>query len=77
MLEAADAARFRWHDVKDCTDSDDYELVFPGRGENQGMFAHSAWQQIHKEPAQARVTLKLLHNESTDDCIAAGIRPMS
>lgn len=41
MLEAADAARFRWHDVKDCTDSDDYELVFPGRGENQGMFAQS------------------------------------
>lgn len=41
MLEAADAARFRWHDVKDCTDNDDYELVFPGRGENQGMFAQS------------------------------------
>lgn len=71
VLEAADTAGLGWDDIKDHTDGEVYELVFPGRGEHQSVFAQPDWEQVHKELARVGVTLKLLHSEYTDDCIAA------
>ena len=70
VFEAADTAGLGWDDVKDRTDGEVYELVFPGRGEHQSVFAQPDWEQVHKELARVGVTLKLLHSEYTDDCAA-------
>ncbi|SMY03098.1 hypothetical protein BAUR920_03602 [Brevibacterium aurantiacum] len=71
VIEAADAARLRWDDVKAGTDDEVYELVFPGRGQHHSVFAQPDWEQVHKELARVGVTLKLLHSEYADDCAAA------
>src|SRR5699024_7612273 len=76
VLEAADAAGLGWDDAKDRTDAEVYELVFPGRGQHQSVFAQPDWEQVHKELARVGVTLKLLHSEYSDDCRAAGAPAM-
>lgn len=76
VLEAADAAGLSWDDVKDRADSEVYELVFPGRGEHQSVFAQPDWERVHKELARVGVTLKLLHGEYTDTCFATGVPAM-
>ncbi|PZT86156.1 IS21 family transposase [Brevibacterium ihuae] len=72
VLEAADAAGLGWDDVKDRTDGEVYALVFPGRGEHQSVFVQPDWELVHKELARVGVTLKLLHGEYADTCVAGG-----
>lgn len=68
VLEAADAAGLGWDEIRDRPEAEVYELLFPGRGEHQSVFAQPDWDRIHRELARVGVTLKLLHGEYLDDC---------
>ncbi|MEE1622745.1 IS21 family transposase, partial [Zafaria sp. Z1313] len=74
VLEAADAAGIGWDEIKDLAHGEVYELLFPGRGEHQSVFAQPDWERVHRELARVGVTLKLLHGEYADGC-AAGSEP--
>lgn len=76
VLEAADAAGIGWDDVAERADAEVYELLFPGRGEHQSVFAQPDWDRVHRELARVGVTLKLLHGEYTDECAAADAAAM-
>ena len=76
VLEAADAAGVGWDDVAKRAEADVYELLFPGRGEHQSVFAQPDWERVHRELARVGVTLKLLHGEYADECAATGWRPI-
>ena len=72
VLEAADAAELGWDDVADLPDGEVYSLLFPGRGEQESVFAEPDWAEVHREMARVGVTMKLLHGEYTDRCASSG-----
>ncbi|TRY16483.1 transposase, partial [Tessaracoccus rhinocerotis] len=76
VFEAADAAGLSWDDVAERSDDEVYELLFPGRGEHETVFATPDWDQVHKEMARVGVTLKLLHGEYSDSCAAERVPAM-
>jgi transposase len=76
VLEAADAAGIQWDDVAEKPEGEVYSLLFPGRGEHQSVFAQPDWDRVHREMARVGVTLKLLHGEYADECVATGAPSM-
>lgn len=76
VLEAADAAGLGWDDVAERSEAEVYELLFPGRGEHQSVFAQPDWERVHRELARVGVTLKLLHGEYADECATTGAPAM-
>lgn len=76
VLEAADTAGVSWDDVAERPEDEVYDLLFPGQGHHHSIFAHPDWEKIHRELARVGVTLKLLHGEYTDECVATGAPAM-
>lgn len=72
VIEAADAVGVGWDDVAELPDGDVYAKLFPGRGEFESVFAQPNWGLVHREMARVGVTLKLLHAEYVETCVAAG-----
>lgn len=66
VLDAASNAGITWTDAQDKTENAVYELLFPGRGDHQSVFAQPDWGAVHKQLAKVGVTLKLLHSEYVD-----------
>lgn len=67
VLDAASNAGISWAEARDKTENAVYELLFPGRGEHQSVFAQPDWGAMHKQLAKVGVTLKLLHGEYVDE----------
>ena len=76
VLEAADTAGVSWDDVAERPEDEVYDLLFPGRGQHHSIFAQPDWENVHRELARVGVTLKLLHGEYTDECVATGAPAM-
>ena len=72
VLNAADAISRSWDELKDLTEDNVYELLFPGRSEHESVFSQPDWSTVHKELAKVGTNLKLLHGEYADQAKAAG-----
>ena len=69
---AAKTAGVGWDDVADRPDDGVYALLFPGRGEREGVYGRPDWAGVHRELARVGVTLGILHGEYVDGCRRAG-----
>ena len=69
---AAKTAGVGWDDVADRPDDEVYALLFPGRGEREGVYERPDWARVHRELARVGVTLRILHGEYVDGCRRAG-----
>ena len=69
---AAKTAGVGWDDVADRPDDGVYALLFPGRGEREGVYERPDWARVHRELARVGVTLGILHGEYVDGCRRAG-----
>lgn len=67
VFPAADRLNTSRDDIAESYEHDLYELLFPGRGERQSVYAQPDWLVVHKELARAGVTLKLLHSKDADE----------
>lgn len=77
VLEAADRVSLSWDDISESSESEVYELLFPGRGDRQSVYAQPDWDIVHKELAKVGITLKSLHSEYVDDHAGSGRPVMS
>lgn len=77
VLEAADRGNVSWDSVADLSEKEVYDLLFPGKGGHQSVYAQPDWDKVHKELARVGVTLKLLHSEYLDDRAGSGEPVMS
>lgn len=59
------------------SESEVYELLFPGRRARQSVYAQPDWDTVPKELAKVGVTLKLLHSEYLDAQAGSGQPVMS
>lgn len=69
---AAKTAGVGWDDVADRPGDEVYALLFPGRGEREGVYGRPDWAGVHRELARVGVTLRILHGEYVDGCRRAG-----
>ena len=69
---AAKTAGVGWDGVADRPDGEVYALLFPGRGEREGVYGRPDWAGVHRELARVGVTLGILHGGYVDGCRRAG-----
>ena len=72
VINAAEATSRSWDELKDLTDGQVYELLFPGRSQHESVFMQPDWSLVHKELAKVGTNLKLLHGEYADRAKANG-----
>ncbi len=77
VLEAAERERLGWDVAASLPEGQVYELLFPGRGVHESVFAAPDWGEAHRQLARVGVTLRLLHQEYVDVCSEAGTVAMS
>lgn len=68
----AKTAGVGWDDVADRPDGEVYALLFPGRGEREGVCGRPGWAGVRRELARVGVTLGILHGGYVDGCRRAG-----
>lgn len=69
---AAKTAGVGWDDVADRPDDEVYALLFPGRGEREGVYGRPDWAGVRRELARVGVTLGILHGGYVDGCRRPG-----
>lgn len=69
---AAKTAGVGWDDVAGRPDDEVYALLFPGRGEREGVCGRPGWARVRRELARVGVTLRILHGGYVDGCRRAG-----
>ena len=66
---AAKTAGVGWDDVADRPDDEVYALLFPGRGEREGVCGRPDWAGVRRGLARVGVTLGILHGGYVDGCL--------
>lgn len=69
VIDAAERAGVGWDDAEAMGEGEVYEVLFPGRGVRQSVFAQPDWDWVHRELAKVGVTLRLLHQEYADAAV--------
>lgn len=62
---AAKTAGVGWDDVADMPGDEVYALLFPGRGEREGVCGRPDWAGVRRELARVGVTLRILHGRTS------------
>ena len=69
VIDAAEEAGLGWDRAEGMSDGQVYEVLFPGRGVRESVFAQPDWGRVHRELARVGVTLRLLHQEYADAAV--------
>ena len=69
VIDAAEEAGLGWDRAEGMSDGQVYEVLFPGRGVRESVFAQPDWGRVHRELARVGVTLRLLHQEYQDAAV--------
>ena len=72
VFDIADERGISWVDVEPLSDEEAYRLFYPEWHTRESIFAEPDWAHVHAEMAKVGVNLRLLHDESREECRKRG-----